>query len=196
LPNEEHVDVVVRGLLEETGLTLTFDDVTLLSDAPVRIALPEGQRQFVCVFSAYVPVPYETTNSRTPAKLEQVVTTRSTINPDGSYIVPATIDIDGLSLTPAKHGLLPILKQTYESLRFGYVTQWETFRRVVYTHQVLCYEDTSLSRQFLFYSRFTYVDYGHVWVLIRGYINQLCDQTPTYLRMGVPALTTNFAAYP
>jgi 8-oxo-dGTP pyrophosphatase MutT (NUDIX family) len=42
LPNEEHVDVVVRELLEETSLTLSHDDLTLLSDAPVRVALPEG----------------------------------------------------------------------------------------------------------------------------------------------------------
>jgi ADP-ribose pyrophosphatase YjhB (NUDIX family) len=38
-----HVDAVVRELLEETSLTLSHDDlITLLSDAPVRVALPEG----------------------------------------------------------------------------------------------------------------------------------------------------------
>jgi 8-oxo-dGTP pyrophosphatase MutT (NUDIX family) len=50
LPNEESVDADVRKLLEETGLTLTLDDLTLLSDAPVRVALPEGQRKLVYVF--------------------------------------------------------------------------------------------------------------------------------------------------
>jgi 8-oxo-dGTP pyrophosphatase MutT (NUDIX family) len=40
LPNEEHVDVAVRKLREETGLILTRDDLTMLSDAPVRVALP------------------------------------------------------------------------------------------------------------------------------------------------------------
>jgi hypothetical protein len=29
-------------------------------------------------------------------------------------------------------------------------------------------------------------------MLIRSYINQLCVETPTDLRMGVPASTTNF----
>jgi hypothetical protein len=29
-------------------------------------------------------------------------------------------------------------------------------------------------------------------MLMRGYINQLCGETPTDLRMGVPAPTTNF----
>jgi hypothetical protein len=74
-----------------------------LSDAPVRVALPEGQRRLVYVFSASIPIPYVTAHLRTPpAQLEQGVPAQSTINPDGSYVVPATIDIDGLSLTPAK----------------------------------------------------------------------------------------------
>jgi hypothetical protein len=38
--NKEHVDVVVRKLHEETGLILTHDDLTMLSDAPVGVALP------------------------------------------------------------------------------------------------------------------------------------------------------------
>jgi hypothetical protein len=33
----------------------------------------------------------------------------STINPDCSYVVPSTIDINGLTLTPPKTGLLKIL---------------------------------------------------------------------------------------
>jgi ADP-ribose pyrophosphatase YjhB (NUDIX family) len=100
LPNEEHVDAVVRELLEETSLTLTFDDLILLSDAPVRVALHGGRRQHVYVFSAYVQVPYVTTNLRTPAELEHGVTAQSTINLDFSYVAPTTIDIGGLSLTP------------------------------------------------------------------------------------------------
>jgi ADP-ribose pyrophosphatase YjhB (NUDIX family) len=105
LSNEELVDVNVRELLEETGLALTAYDLTLLSNAPVRVALTEGQRELVYVFSAFVLVPYEKANLRTPAKLEHVVTAESTINSDGSHVVPATIDIDGPFLTPAKHGV-------------------------------------------------------------------------------------------
>jgi ADP-ribose pyrophosphatase YjhB (NUDIX family) len=41
--NKEHVDAAVRELHEETSLILTPDDLTLLSDAPVRVALPVGQ---------------------------------------------------------------------------------------------------------------------------------------------------------
>jgi ADP-ribose pyrophosphatase YjhB (NUDIX family) len=109
LPNEEHADVVVRELHEESGLILSLDDLTLLSDAPVRVALPEGQRQLVYVFSAYVLVPYVTANLRAPA--QRVVNVRSTIISDGSHVVPATNDIYGLSVAPSKHALLPALKR-------------------------------------------------------------------------------------
>jgi hypothetical protein len=157
LSNEEHVNAAIRELHEETGLILTHDELTLLSDAPVRVALPEGQ-QLVYVYSASVPFPYVTAHLRTHVQLEQVVTTKSTINPDGSYVVPETIDIDGLSLKPAENGLLPSLKQKSELLHFGYVTQWETFRRDVYTSQVLFYDDPSIPRQFFMYPRFSSVD--------------------------------------
>jgi hypothetical protein len=43
------------------------------------------------------------------------------------------------------------------------------------------------------YPRFPSVDSGHVWLLIRGYINQLCGETPTDLRVGMPIPTTNLA---
>jgi 8-oxo-dGTP pyrophosphatase MutT (NUDIX family) len=41
--SEEPIDVAVRELHEETGLTLTPDDLTRLSDALVQVALPKGQ---------------------------------------------------------------------------------------------------------------------------------------------------------
>ena len=107
--NEEPIDAAIRELHEETGQTLTPDDLTLLSDAPVRVALPEGH-QIVYVYSAYVPVSFATSHLRTPAQLEQVVTALSTINPDGSYVVPETIDIGGLNLTPAQTGLLLVVE--------------------------------------------------------------------------------------
>jgi ADP-ribose pyrophosphatase YjhB (NUDIX family) len=93
LPNEELVNAVVRALLEEISLTLSHDDFTMMSDAPVRVALPEMQRQLVCVFSACVPIPYVTTSLHTHAKVEQAVTAQSTINPDGSYVVPSMLTL-------------------------------------------------------------------------------------------------------
>jgi hypothetical protein len=54
------------------------------------------------------------------------------------------------------------------------------------TNQLLCHEDTSLPMQHLFSARFSIVDNGHVWMLIRGHINRLYCETPTDLRMGVP----------
>jgi hypothetical protein len=85
---------------------LTPDDLTLLSDAAVRVALPEGQK-LVYIYSAYLPVPYVTSHLRTPAQLEHALTTQSTINQDGSYVVPETFDIGGLNFTPAKTGYFP-----------------------------------------------------------------------------------------
>jgi hypothetical protein len=62
-------------------------------------------------------VPYVTTHLRTPAQLEQVVTAQSIINPDGSYVVPETIDVGGsMNLTPAKTGLLLAMKRKSELL--------------------------------------------------------------------------------
>jgi hypothetical protein len=72
----------------------------MLNDNPVQVSLLEGECQLVYVFSAFVPGLLATSNIRTLAKLVEDVTTQSTINDDGTYIVPATIDIDGLSLTP------------------------------------------------------------------------------------------------
>jgi 8-oxo-dGTP pyrophosphatase MutT (NUDIX family) len=192
--NEEPVDVAVRELHEENGLILTPDDLTLLSDAPVRVALLVGQ-QLVYVYSAFVLVPYVTTHLRTPAQLEHAVTSQSTINPDGSYVVPETLDVGGLNLTPAKTRLLPAMKHKSELLHFGYVSKWGTFRRAVYTSQKLFHDDTTIPRQFFMYPRFSWVDSGLVWLLIRGYINQLCGETPTALRVGTPMPTTNWLAY-
>jgi hypothetical protein len=49
----------------------------------------------VYVYAASVYVPYVTANMRTPA---QAVASPSTIHLDGTYVVPATLDIDGLTL--------------------------------------------------------------------------------------------------
>jgi hypothetical protein len=188
--NEEPVDVAVRELHEQTGLILTPDDLTLMGDAPIRVALPGGQH-LVYVYSAFVHVSYVTTHLRTPAQLKQAVTAQSTINPDGSYVVPETIDVGGLNLAPAKTGLLLAMKHKSELLHFGYVTQWDTFCRAVYTSQTLFHDGTTIPRQFFMYPRFLSVDSGPVWLLICGYINQLCGETPTDLRVGTPMHTTN-----
>jgi hypothetical protein len=122
----------------------------------------------------------------------QVVTTQSTINLDGTYVVLESIDIDGLSLSPTKTRLLPSITRKFELLRFGYVAQWHTFRRVVITNQLLCHHYRSLPRQLVFYSRFSTVDSCPLLISIKGYIHQMCRETPIDLRMGVPAPTTNF----
>jgi ADP-ribose pyrophosphatase YjhB (NUDIX family) len=64
--NEEPIDVAVREVHEETCLILNPHDLTLLSDARVRVALPTRQ-QHVYVYTASVPVPYGTSHLRTHA---------------------------------------------------------------------------------------------------------------------------------
>jgi hypothetical protein len=51
-----------------------------------------------------VLVPYVIANSRTPAKVEHVVQINAlvTVYREGSYVVPVTVDINGLSLTPSE----------------------------------------------------------------------------------------------
>jgi hypothetical protein len=130
----------------------------MLSDAHVRVALPVEQ-QHVYVYTASVPVPNVTSHMCTPAQLEHAVIAQSTINPDGSYVVSERIDVgSGMNLTPAKTGLLPAMKHKSELLHFGYVTQWETFRRAVYTSRALFHDDTSIPRQFFMLPRFSSVD--------------------------------------
>jgi hypothetical protein len=46
-----------------------------------------------------------------------------------------------------------------------------------------------LSTSFYGCRLFPYVDQ---WMLVKGYIKKLCGETPTGLRMGVPAPVTNF----
>jgi hypothetical protein len=48
--------------------------------------------------------------------------------------VPETINIDGLTLTPAQKGLLRAEKHKSELLHFGFVTHWELFFRAVRQH--------------------------------------------------------------
>jgi hypothetical protein len=46
------------------------------------------------------------------------------------------------------------------------------------------------AKKVFFFTYFEGADYVHVWMLIKGYVNQLCGYTPTNLRMGVLAPTT------
>jgi hypothetical protein len=77
---------------------------------------------------------FATSNLRTPAQVEHVVVAQSIVNPDGTYGVPETINIDGMTLTPAQKGLLRAEKHKSELFHFGYVTQWESFLRAVNQH--------------------------------------------------------------
>jgi hypothetical protein len=69
-----------------------------------------------------------------------------------------------------------------------------SFRGAVISNHLFAHDDTSLPRRLFFFTRFSRAaDFGHVWMLIKGYINHLCGETPNDLRMRVPAPTTSFA---
>jgi hypothetical protein len=190
--NEAPVDAAVRELFEETGLTVTADDLTLLRGDLGRVPLPVGQYQLVHVFSASVHVPYVTSNKRTQAKVEQGVTAQSTVHPDSSYVVSTTVDFGGLTFTSSKIGLVNVSQRKFELLHFGYLAQWKCIRGAVISRQLFLHADSSLPKQLFFHLGFTAATCGHVWMLIKAYINKLCGELPNDLRMGVPAPTTNF----
>jgi hypothetical protein len=66
------------------------------------------------------------------------------------------------------------------------------FRVAVISQQLFLHEDASLPMQHFFHPRFIASDGGHEWMLKKGYVYQLRGETPTDLRMGVPAPTTIF----
>jgi hypothetical protein len=132
-----------------------------------------------------------TANLLTPVKVEQAVTAKSTIHHDGSYVAPATININGLYVTLSKTGLVKETHRKHELLHFAYVAEWESYRAVFVFRQFFLHEDTSLPMQ-LFVAGFKTFDYGQVWMSIQGCINQMYGKTPTDLRMGVPVHVTNF----
>jgi hypothetical protein len=76
------------------------------------------------------------TYMRTLAKVEHAVTTQSTVHHDVSYVISATVDIDGLLLTPYKIGFLMEVQRKHELLHFGYVAKWESFRTAVIHRQL------------------------------------------------------------
>jgi hypothetical protein len=82
LPNEAHIDADVRELFEEIDLTLTIDDLSMLSGNPVRVPLPASEYQLVHIFLASMHVPYVVANLCTPAKVEQSATPQSKVHSD------------------------------------------------------------------------------------------------------------------
>jgi hypothetical protein len=137
---------------------MTVDDHTMLSGNHVWVPLPDGHHHLVYIYLASVIVPYVTANLRTPIKVEHAVIAQSTVHLASSYVVPATIDIDGLSLTPDKTRLAKKTYRKFELLHFGYMAQWEYLRGDVISR----HKDSSKPRQFFLYPRSTSPDCGRI----------------------------------
>jgi hypothetical protein len=84
---------------------------------------------------------------RTHAKVEPLVTAQSTVHRDDSYVVPTTVDIEGLCLTPFKIGLVREAQRKYEMLHFVYVARWESFRGAAISRHLFLHEDLSLPKK-------------------------------------------------
>jgi hypothetical protein len=121
LPNEEHVYGAVRDFVEETGLTLTVDDLTLLSGGVVRVPLHDDKYQLVYVYGASVHVPHVSANLRTLTKVDHVVISQSIVQQDSYCVVSTAIATDGLTMT------LVATQMNYELLHFGFCAQWLPF---------------------------------------------------------------------
>jgi hypothetical protein len=104
LPAEEHADAAGHELFEEADSTLTVDYLTILSGVGVRISLFEGKYPLVYVYAASNVVLHVTTNLRTPIQVEKVVISQSAVQRHGPSVVPATIALDGLTMTPIVNG--------------------------------------------------------------------------------------------
>jgi ADP-ribose pyrophosphatase YjhB (NUDIX family) len=77
MPNEEHVDAAIRKLFEETGMALTVDDLTRVSDAVIRVPLHECKCKLVYEYAASVHVPYMKANHSAPINVEQAAISQS-----------------------------------------------------------------------------------------------------------------------
>jgi hypothetical protein len=108
-----------------------------------------------------------------------------TVHFRGSYVVLATIAIDGLSLMPFVTDIVKEYQRKHELLYFGYVAQWQPFQVAVLSRQILIHRDTSLPMDLFFQVHFPADCFGIVWMLIKGCINKLCGEAPIDLRMGV-----------
>jgi hypothetical protein len=114
-------------MFEETNLTLNVDDLILLSGVAVWMSLSAGKHQLVYVYSASVPTPYVNAKLHTPTKVKQAVIAQSTVHPNGSYVVSATVDIDRLSMTPSVTDHVKETQRKYELLHFAVVAFFSTF---------------------------------------------------------------------
>jgi hypothetical protein len=85
--------------------------------------------------------------------------------------VPSTVELDGLTLTPSKNGLLKETQREFELMT--HVAQWEAFTCAVISKYIFAHEDTSLPRHIYFFTIFTAADFGSIRMLIKGYMNEM-----------------------
>jgi hypothetical protein len=56
--------------------------------------------------------------------VDQAIVSQSNIQHDDSYVIPATIALNGLTMTPVVTGAVKATQMKYELLHHGSVAQW------------------------------------------------------------------------
>jgi hypothetical protein len=69
---------------------------------------------------------------------------------DGSYGVPASIAMNGLTLTPFVIGDVKATHPKYKLLHFGFEPQWQNFRSLLISRQIVLHCDTPLPEELKF----------------------------------------------
>jgi ADP-ribose pyrophosphatase YjhB (NUDIX family) len=130
LPNEEPIDAAVRKLFEEIGLTLTVDNLTVLSNNLVRSPFPTSKHMLVYLFVASFQVPYVSANLRTLAKVKPrlpslplilmvlIITRLLSILMELFLRLQRMNNIRRLSASSNFHILVKLLSWKYKALRF------------------------------------------------------------------------------
>jgi hypothetical protein len=128
LPNEIHVAVTAQVMLRETGLSFLSGDLQLVRYEVISIALPDGIKHHVSVFSAYAPSHFSASYLRTAAKIEAAIDVVA-IQLADSYVGLVYDTVSGQALESTKTDNLKYTKPSHEL--FGCVASWQAFRSAV-----------------------------------------------------------------
>jgi hypothetical protein len=128
LPNEIHVATTTQVMSRETGLSVLSGDLQLVRYEVISIALPDGIKHHVSIFSAYAPSHFSASYSRTAAKIEAAIDAVA-IHLADSYVVFAYDAVSGQTLAPTRTDNAKYTKPSQEL--FGCDASSQAFRNAV-----------------------------------------------------------------
>jgi hypothetical protein len=101
-----------------------------------RTPLLNSKTQHVYVYAAFVPKPDVNGHMCSPFKFRQAVISHLTAQQDSSYVVPALITMDDLTMTPSATGNVSAAKAKHELPHVDFTTQWQAFITAVMSSQI------------------------------------------------------------